>query len=232
MIFAGGKGTRLNQNGYSRIPKQFLLLKGKPVIAFSVESFLLCEEIEKIFVAVSEDFFEHCANLFSNPRIKVIKGGKTRAETVAILARACGECGGTEDDILATHDAARPFVSTEVIRRSIEAAMEYGVSGAAVAASDTVLRCQNGFVEDAPVRSEMFLAQTPQSFKLGLFDRVWNGLSEKEKEEATDVCGMFFRAGLRVRMVEGEKECFKITFGEDMERAEALVKKIIKGERL
>ncbi len=231
-ICAGGKGTRLNPDGYSRIPKQFLLLKGKPVIAFSVESFLLCEEIEKIFVAVSEDFFEHCTNLFSNPRIKVIKGGKTRAETVAILAKACGECGGTEEDILATHDAARPFVSTEVIRRSIEAAMEYGVSGTAVTASDTVLRCQNGFVEDAPVRSEMFLAQTPQSFKLGLFDRVWNGLSEKEKEEATDVCGMFFRAGLRVRMVEGEKECFKITFGEDMERAEALVKKIIKGERL
>ncbi len=62
-ICAGGKGTRLNPDGYSRIPKQFLPLESKPVIVYSVESFLHCEEIEKIFVAVSEDFFEHCVGL-------------------------------------------------------------------------------------------------------------------------------------------------------------------------
>ncbi len=223
-ICAGGKGTRLSADGYSSLPKQFMLLGEKPVIAYSVESFLLCREIKTVFIAVSEDFFEHCEGLFREPRIKTIRGGKNRAETVAALAAACREYGGTDGDILVTHDAARPFVSKEVIRRCVEAAEEYGAAGAALPASDTVLRCERGLVADAPPRSEMFLAQTPQSFKLGLFHKVWSGLSQKEKEEATDVCGMFYRAGERVRIVEGEKQCFKITFGEDMEKAEAVVK--------
>ncbi len=238
-ICAGGKGTRLNAersakfcaDGYSDIPKQFLLLGGKPIIAYSAESFLLCEEIGIIFAAVSDEFLDHCAGLFRDPRIKVIKGGGTRAETVAVLAAACKEYGGTDEDILVTHDAARPFVSTEIIRRSIEAAKEHGACGTALPASDTVLRCHNGFAVEAPLRSEMFLAQTPQSFKLGLFNRVWSVLSEKERKEATDVCGMLCRAGINVRIIEGEKNCFKITFGEDLEKAEAVVKKFQKGEK-
>ena len=230
-ICAGGKGTRLNTElnmntqKRSETPKQFLLLEGKPIIAYSVESFLSCKEIEKVFVAVPDEFLDFCSKLFTDRRVKVIKGGKTRAETVAILAEHCERHGGGEEDVLVTHDAARPFVSGELIKKSIAAAKEHGVCGTALPATDTVLRCNNdGFVTAAPLRSEMFLAQTPQSFKLGLFNKVWSALSAKERENATDVCGMFFRTGVKVKIIEGEKSCFKITFSEDIEKAAAFIK--------
>ncbi|MBD5105278.1 MAG: 2-C-methyl-D-erythritol 4-phosphate cytidylyltransferase [Ruminococcaceae bacterium] len=221
-ICAGGQGTRFKTETNSETPKQFLLLDGKPIISYSVDSFLRCEEIEKVFVAVSEDYIDHCGGLFSDPRVKIVKGGNTRSETVALLVGECEKYSGTDssEDILATHDAARPFVTVKAIRRAVEAAKKYGASGTALNATDTVLQCQNGFVCAAPPRSEMYLAQTPQCFKIGLFNDVWNKLTDSEKAEATDVCGMFCRAGIKVRIVEGDRECFKITVREDMDRAE------------
>lgn len=219
-ICAGGQGTRLN----SDIPKQFLLLNGKPVIAYSAEKFLQFEGIDKIFIAVSEDYFEYTRQLFPNKKIEIVKGGQTRSETVEILVRECEKRGGSDDDILITHDAARPFLSNKMISECLEAARECGASGTAVPATDTVLRCENGFVTSAPPRSEMFLAQTPQCFRVGIFNQVWNSLSEEEREWATDICGMFFRAGVNVKIVKGDERCFKITVREDLQRAENLLK--------
>lgn len=225
-ICAGGQGTRFKSKANTDTPKQFLLLGGKPVISYSVEAFLRCKEIEKIFAAVSEEYISSTEKLFQDSRVKIIKGGTSRGETVELLARECEKYpGASENDILVTHDAARPFVTADVIRRSVEAARTYGASGTALPASDTVLECRDGFAAGAPPRSEMYLAQTPQCFKIGLFKDIWGKLSEAEKAAATDVCGMFCRAGAAVRIVEGDKDCFKITFWGDMERAEALLKK-------
>lgn len=212
-ICAAGKGVRFGGD----IPKQFLLLNGKPVIAYSVEEMLKCPQIEKIFVAVSEDYIDYCKGLFANNRIEIIRGGKNRSETVAVMAERALEEGGY-DDVMITHDAARPLVSKETFMKCARAAEEYGASGAAVPATDTVLRCRDGFICDAPPREEMVLAQTPQCFKLGLFKEVWESVSEEEKQAATDVCGMFFRAGKKVRITAGEKSALKITVEEDLSR--------------
>lgn len=217
-ICAAGSGSRVG----GEVPKQFLPIKGKPMLMYSVEAFLRVSGIERIYVAVSENWAEYCEKLFADEkRVFVISGGANRAETVERIVNAVVENGGDED-IIATHDAARPFVSCELIRRCVKAAEEYGVSGASVAATDTVLRCEGGFITGAPPREEMFLAQTPQCFKVGIFRKVWNNLSEEDKAKATDVCGMMFRAGVRVRIVEGEKGCFKITTAEELEMAERL----------
>lgn len=218
-ICAGGKGERFGGD----VPKQFLPLKGKPVIVHSVERFLQWGKCAKLFVAVSAEWVEYCQGLFADhDSIAVIVGGSDRGETVERLAEAAFAAGGSDGDVIATHDAARPFVSVEVIERCVAAAEEYGVSGTAVPARDTILQCKGGVVIAAPDRKEMALAQTPQCFKLGVFRKVWNGLSDEEKERATDVCGMFCRAGVEVRIVEGAEECFKITTAEDMKRAEMM----------
>ena len=91
------------------------------------------------------------------------------------------DCDTDKDDVLLTHDAARPLVSLDTMKRCAAAAVEYGVSGTAVRAVDTVLRCKDGFVMEAPPREEMWLAQTPQCFKLGLFKEVWGTMTEEEK---------------------------------------------------
>ena len=220
-ICAGGSGLRFGGD----VPKQFLSLNGKAVIMYSVEAFLQWGRCERIFVAVGADWLEYCKELFAQyDSVAVIEGGADRGETVARLVEAAFASGGTESDIIATHDAARPFVSTRVIERCVAAAEDVGVSGAALPATDTVLQCQDEIVLAAPPRSEMFLAQTPQCFRLGTFHRVWNGLSEAEKKAATDVCGMFCRAGAEVRIVEGSRECFKITTAEDFDIAQYMAK--------
>ncbi len=225
MIFAGicaaGTGSRLGED----MPKQFLMLRGKPVISYSAEALLKWKDIEKIFIAVSPDYYGYCKNLFKDDRIVVINGGKNRAQTVALLAEKALS-SGNKDDILITHDAARPFVSTETIKACVRAAEKYGASGTALKATDTVLQCKNGFVSGAPDRTEMFLAQTPQCFRLGSFKEVWDSLSDNERERATDACGMFFRAGKRVKIVEGNEACFKITVKEDLEKAERFAEKL------
>ncbi len=216
-ICAGGFGTRFGGD----IPKQYLTLKGKPVILYSVEEMLKSGKIEKVFAAVSKDYIQYCKELFKNykSQVEVIEGGADRSETVALLAEKALQTGG-ENDILITHDAARPLVTSDTFLKCALAAEEYGVSGTAIAATDTVLQCRDGFVAAAPNRKEMFLAQTPQCFKLGLFKEVWQSLSEKEKHSATDVCGMFFRAGKKVKIVEGEIRGQKITLKEDIKRLE------------
>ena len=221
MVFAGicaaGKGERFGGD----TPKQFLTLKGRPVITHSVEAFLRYGEAERVFVAVSAERMGYCRELFAGYEgVEVIEGGADRGSTVERLVEAAFAAGGAEGDILATHDAARPFVAPEVIGRCVRTAEEYGVCGTAVAAADTVLRCRNGVVVSVPDRREMFLAQTPQCFKLGLFREVWDRLSDGEKAAATDVCGLFWRAGVSVRIVEGAGECFKITTEDDLKRAE------------
>ena len=221
MIFAGicaaGKGERFGGD----MPKQFLTLKGKPVIAHSVEAFLRYGKCGRILVAVSAEWVEYCRGLFAHYNsISIVEGGADRGETVEKLVDAAYAAGGSDGDIIATHDAARPFVDVDVIGRCVEAAEEFGVSGTAVAARDTVLQCRDGFVTAAPPRSEMFLAQTPQCFKLGVFRKVWGGLSDMKKGLATDVCGMFCRAGVEVKITEGSEGCFKITTEEDLKRAE------------
>lgn len=218
-ICAGGKGERFGGN----VPKQFLPLKGRPVIMHSVERFLQYGRCDRIFVAVSVEWVEHCRELFADyDGITVIVGGGDRGKTVERLVEAAYAKGGSDGDVIATHDAARPFVGVEVIERCVAAAEEYGVSGAVVPARDTVLQCRDGLVTAAPDRSEMVLAQTPQCFRMGEFRRVWSGLSGEERERCTDVCGMFYRAGVRVRVVEGAEECFKITAAEDLRRAEMI----------
>lgn len=216
-ICAGGTGSRMGGT-LSGLPKQFLEIEGKPVISYSVETMLKWEKISKIIVAVNAEYIDLCKSLLPHDRVEITQAGRDRGDTVEAIAKRALELGGSED-ILITHDAARPFVELETVKATVEAAEKYGVSGAFVPASDTVLQIRDGLVAAAPDRSEMYLAQTPQCFKLGLFFKVWNGLSEDEKAAVTDACGMFFRGGATVKAVEGTRSCFKITYKEDLERA-------------
>lgn len=213
-ICAGGSGSRFG----GTLPKQFAELNGKPVIAYSVETLLKWAKLERIFIAASKDYINYCKALFPDPHVQIIEGGAIRSETVALLAEAAmNEPNSDSGDILLTHDAARPLVSLETMKRCAAAAEEYGVSGTAVKAVDTVLRCKDGFVAEAPPREEMFLAQTPQCFRLGLFKEVWSKMTQQEKEAATDICGMFFRKGVRVKLVKGEDDGRKITVKDDLD---------------
>jgi 2-C-methyl-D-erythritol 4-phosphate cytidylyltransferase len=103
--------------------------------------------------------------------------------------------------------------------------LEYGACNTVVPAVDTILRSSDGkFIESVPVRSEIFHAQTPQSFSVKKLLSLYENLSEDEMETFTDSCSVFLAAGERVFLVTGDRNNIKLTYPEDMERAENIIK--------
>ena len=228
-IAAGGSGHRMG----TETPKQFLEIAGVPVIIRTISVFLENPLIDHIIVGIHPGWCEHLNGLIEiyikdSSKISVIAGGADRNGTICNMVEKAAESFSLcDDDIFLTHDAARPFVESRIIAANIDAAGKYGVCTSAIAAADTILRCtEDGFVRDIPARREMYQCQTPQSFKYGLFKKVVSQLSEEELAAATDVSGLFLLMGYEVKIVEGSINNFKITYPEDLERAESLARKI------
>ncbi|MBR3868937.1 MAG: 2-C-methyl-D-erythritol 4-phosphate cytidylyltransferase [Clostridia bacterium] len=222
-VLAGGSGLRMGGS----LPKQFLSVAGKPVIIRSIEAFLRSGSVDRIFVAVSADFFDYTKELVAQylgeADITVVVGGKNRNETLLNVLHGISDI--SDDDIILTHDAVRPFIDKRIIDENIIAAREYGACNTVVPAVDTILRSSDGrFIESVPVRSEIFHAQTPQSFGVKKLLSLYENLSNEEMETFTDSCSVFLSAGERVFLVTGDRNNIKLTYPEDMERAENIIK--------
>lgn len=222
-VLAGGSGLRMGGN----MPKQFLSVGDKPIIIRSIEAFCSSGSVDKVFVAVSSDFLDYTKELIAEyigeNDISVVVGGKNRNETLLNVLRSIGEIN--DDDVILTHDAVRPFIDKRIIDENISAAREYGACNTVVPAVDTILRSSDGkFIESVPVRSEIFHAQTPQSFSVKKLLSLYENLSEDEMETFTDSCSVFIAAGERVFLVTGDRNNIKLTYPEDMERAENIIK--------
>lgn len=222
-VLAGGSGLRMGGN----MPKQFLSVADRPIIIRSIEAFLASGSVDKIFVAVSADFLDYTTELITEyigeTDISVVVGGKNRNETLLNVLRSIGEI--SDDDVILTHDAVRPFIDKRIIDENISAARQYGACNTVVPAVDTILRSSDGkFIESVPVRSEIFHAQTPQSFSVKKLLSLYEKLSDDEMETFTDSCSVFLAAGERVFLVTGDRNNIKLTYPEDMERAENIIK--------
>lgn len=122
-ILAGGKGTRVGAG----IPKQFLEIKGKPILLMTLEKFLESDLFDLIYVCVNEAWKEHTEKLIREnysvmaDKINIITGGKERMMSLLnVINDIVKKYGANEEDILITHDAVRPFVSYEILKDSVE----------------------------------------------------------------------------------------------------------------
>jgi 2-C-methyl-D-erythritol 4-phosphate cytidylyltransferase / 2-C-methyl-D-erythritol 2,4-cyclodiphosphate synthase len=213
IIAAGGRGLRFGGNR----PKQFLTLGGLPILQRSVERFLECEPVNDLVVALPEDMTVLPPSyLFGRAKpIDIVAGGERRQDSVSnAFSRVA-----TRADIVVIHDAARPLVSDDLIRRTIQAAADTGAAIAAVRPTDTVKR---GDVEKTIVatlpRDEIFLAQTPQAF---LTDVLRDALAVRG--DATDEASLAELAGHAVHLVDGDPHNIKITSPADLGVAEHLL---------
>jgi 2-C-methyl-D-erythritol 4-phosphate cytidylyltransferase/2-C-methyl-D-erythritol 2,4-cyclodiphosphate synthase len=217
IIAAGGSGRRLGAS----VPKQFLDVGGRSILARSVGAFDRHPAVTELIVALPPDLVDDAATIVGPTMrpVRFVQGGATRQDSVA---RAFDASSATADVVL-VHDAARPFVSEEVITRAIRAAAEYGAAIAAMPVSDTVKRIERRepaqvIVETIP-RESVVLAQTPQAFRRDVLrDAVALGRSGVD---ATDEAGLAARAGHAVYVVEGERVNVKITTAEDLDAARA-----------
>ena len=225
-IVAGGTGSRM---GADR-PKQMLDLCGRPVLIRTAEAFARHKEVGHIIIGIHLDWYDEVKSLaekYLGSIVTVTKGGSDRNETVLnIIQRAKQFDDVGEETIILTHDAVRPFVSERIIDGSIKAMDKYAICTAAVSATDTIVVSGDGAeVSDFPLRSTMYQVQTPQTFRVGMFEKVYSGLSDKERAEITDVCKLFHRKGYDVGLIEGDRRNIKLTYPDDMAFAEILYKK-------
>jgi 2-C-methyl-D-erythritol 4-phosphate cytidylyltransferase/2-C-methyl-D-erythritol 2,4-cyclodiphosphate synthase len=212
IIAAGGQGLRVGDSQ----PKQFLPLDGRTLLERSVETFLAHPAIDEVVVAVPAEVIQAPPIYLQSAtkRLHLVAGGRRRQDSVANAFRAAAPAS----DLIVVHDAARPFVSADLIGRTIEAAAIHGAAIAAIEASDTVKRVRDDRVitETIP-RQTIFLAQTPQGFRR---DVLAAALATGESGiDATDEAALAERAGYAVHVVAGEAGNVKITTAEDLDAA-------------
>jgi 2-C-methyl-D-erythritol 4-phosphate cytidylyltransferase/2-C-methyl-D-erythritol 2,4-cyclodiphosphate synthase len=210
IIAAGGRGQRFG-GGH---PKQLLTLGGKEILQRSVDAFRRCDLVDDIVVALPDDVAARppAYLLDAGKRLEIVTGGARRRDSVA---RAFAQVADRAD-IVVIHDAARPLVTDSTIRRTIAAASEYGAAVAAVPVPDTVKQVkEGGFIAATLRREEIYLAQTPQAFRVGVLRAALT-----IDGDATDEAMLAERAGHPVRVVEGDPRNLKITTPADLSLAE------------
>jgi 2-C-methyl-D-erythritol 4-phosphate cytidylyltransferase len=238
VILAGGIGARVGGN----TPKQLLPLQdGKSVLEHAVDAFEQSPHINEICIVMHPDYIMHAeqmllANAWQKVR-HIIPGGKERWESsVNAIRQVRGErleARGEENNCpntinLLLHDAARPFVSQDIIARVCEALEEHEAVTVAIPSTDTVYEMADGKVARIPQRSTIMRAQTPQAFRLELIAEAYAkalGVDSLSTEAcatchlpATDDCGVVFNhlPEVSVHIVLGEEQNKKITFKEDI----------------
>jgi 2-C-methyl-D-erythritol 4-phosphate cytidylyltransferase/2-C-methyl-D-erythritol 2,4-cyclodiphosphate synthase len=210
IIAAGGRGLRFG--GAS--PKQLLTLGGRPILERSVDAFVACDVISEIVVALPTDlaaapppYLQH-----RDKPVTVVSGGNRRRASVAnAFARISDRA-----DIVVIHDAARPLVSDDLIRRTVTAASETGAAIAALRAHDTVKQTDgDGAITATLPRERIYLAQTPQAFRVPVLRDAL-----RRDGDATDEAMLAEQAGHTVRVVDGDPRNLKITTPDDLAMAE------------
>ena len=223
VVLGGGSGSRFG----AQVPKQFLPVRGVPVIVRAVRAFTSNPRVDRVVVSVGEDFVEMTRELmrahFHDRRIYVIPGGKDRNGTMLRLLDHIASSGDAEeDDLILTHDAARPFIDARIVDANIDAARETGACGTAVPAVDTMVLASDGLIDTPLDRSRVYHMQTPQSFRLGTLVALYRRLTPEEAAAFTDACSVFVHFGYPVRLVDGDRSNIKITYPSDLELAERI----------
>ena len=212
VIVAAGTGSRMNMG----INKQFIKLKGKEIIAYTIEKFYNNSNIDDIVVVVKEDeaefFDKEIIEKYNFKNIKIAYGGKERQDSVynglKLLDEKC--------DVVLIHDGARPFVSDKIIDNSIEKVKEHKAIVVGVPVKDTIKVIDNDKnIVDTPNRSVLWAVQTPQTFSYKILIDAYKD-AYKSGFYGTDDAMLVERIGYKVKMIEGSYNNIKITTQEDL----------------
>jgi 2-C-methyl-D-erythritol 4-phosphate cytidylyltransferase len=214
VIVAGGNGTRMN----STMPKQFLLLKGKPILYYTIQTFLQSYDDLNIILVLPEDYIaagqEIIDAFFDYKRIQITPGGRTRFHSVQN-----GLALVTEESMVFVHDGVRCLLTKELVQRCYAAAIELGSAVPVVDCKDSV-RIIKGELNEAIDRTRVKLVQTPQTFHSKI---LLPAFKIDYKDKFTDEATVVEAFGLKVNLIEGEENNIKITKPADLVIAELLL---------
>ncbi len=222
IILAAGKGSRMKAG----INKQFITLKGKPLLAHTMEAFQNCKAIDSIILVAGRDELQLCRETIINhygfDKVdRLVEGGSERQQSVYNgLAQLKADC-----NVVVIHDGARPIITGDIIGRCIDAAKIYGAVSAGMPAKETVkILDADGFVEYTPSRDKVWVTKTPQAFQADIIRKAHDNAIEKGIL-GTDDAFLVESIGIKVRMIESDYENIKVTTPEDIKLAEIIMNK-------
>ncbi|MEJ5362747.1 MAG: 2-C-methyl-D-erythritol 4-phosphate cytidylyltransferase [Spirochaetota bacterium] len=223
IIVAGGMGQRMG----AAVPKQFLLLGKKPVIAWSIETFVASQSIDSIIIAIHPEYKQQLEDVIKtylpNTNIIITHGGQTRQESCFNGLQAYNF---SSEDIVLIHDAARPFITVSMIKQCIEVATLHGACGIYVPVKETIAQVNDSTLTQVLPREILYAAQTPQCFQYSIIIDAHKKARQRNITNATDDVSLALLAGYTVKAITGDFYTnIKITTNEDMELAKLLIKK-------
>ena len=224
---AAGLGTRMGRasaetTGTSR--KQFMQLDGAPILLHTVRKFAASNRVSEIVIALRREDLEWAGELLRretrNKSVRVVEGGNSRQESVERALAAVSP----DTDLVAVHDAVRPFIDLEIIEKAIDEAAEYGAAIVGIVPVDTVKQVSGAQASGAKIRStisreRLVLAQTPQVFRFDLLKQAFEA-ARRDGFVGTDESSLVERLEqVEVRVVMGSDRNIKITKPGDMDLA-------------
>ena len=211
LIVAGGRGTR----AAGPIPKQYRQIAGRPLLGWTLDSFARHPAVGRVMTVIHPDDMAHYTQAsqgfsLSPPAL----GGASRQQSVL---NGLERLAADPPDVVLIHDGARPLVSAALIDRVLAGLAEADGAIAALPVTDTLKGHRDGLAATGPDRTGLWRAQTPQAFR---FEAILAAHRSASGADLTDDAAVAERAGLRVKLVAGTEDNFKVTQPEDFERLE------------
>lgn len=221
VIVAGGSGKRMG----TATKKQFIKLKDKEILAYTIEAFNKVDEIDEIIVVTGKEDIEkvrkEIIERYQFKKVKrVVAGGKERQDSVynGLIAVSA------ETSYVMIHDGARPFISEVIIKKALQETKDYKATIVAMPVKDTIklVDKEQGVVEETPDREKLWMVQTPQTFDKELLLNAYKQAEERQLQVTDD--SMIVEAyGHKVHVVLGEYTNIKITTPEDLVIGESIL---------
>ena len=226
IIFAGGVGTRMG----SEIPKQFLELNGKPVLAHTLGLFERHPRVDRLVLVVSPKYFDDCRALAEKYGVsklaKIAACGESAQESIFNGLKTAAEDFPPETTVL-LHDGVRPYLDPEVIDANIDGVERFGNAVTYTPCYETIVLSRDGEkISAMPYRRESYTAQAPQSFRLGDILAAHEKIRARSEgyDDMVDQATICWALGIPIHLVRGNRGNVKITTPEDIVMLEALLK--------
>lgn len=227
LILAGGTGQRMRTSG---MPKQFLMVYGKPIIIYTIEKFVTCQDIDEIVVACNPQYIDYFNDLLSKypmaKKISIISGGKDRQGSVQNGVDFIYNNGGSDKDVVVIHDGVRPLIERDVISENVRVAMKKGCAMTVKPVIESVVICNgdNAKFEDFKKRDDTYSLTSPQSFQLSVLVKAYKDVEGVDAPiPLLDAALAYTYMGHEIPLIKEYNHNIKITTPEDYYILKALV---------
>lgn len=220
LILAAGNGTRLQ----SEKPKQFTIINNRPMLFYSVETFTQHPQINIVVIVTHPQWLEQTKQLVNQivnkDKIHFCTGGKSRNQSIVFgLEYLRKQFKLQPNDLILTHDSARPFVSKEIISANLQAMQTNVAVNTAINSQDTIFEAHDNFITQIPSREYMYLSQTPQTFNWKVIhDIYFNHQFDEALFASVDASTLAIKCGYSIGVVLGSKKNIKITTIDDLDK--------------